>query len=178
MTDSIRESWLQTQYVESMSFAERSDVLSLAPVAGSPPSKYIARFACNGLVKTEKSIVIAREHLVGIYFPESFLRETTNPGQVLTWLAPEEEFHPNIHAGFCCVGHIPPGMSLLSLLHQLYQMITWQRFTAREEDALNREACGWARRNVHRFPVDPRRSMLKRTAPAGQLREGDDNERV
>jgi hypothetical protein len=51
-------------------------------------------------------------------------------------------------------------MTLLSLLQQLYQMITWQRFTPREDDALNREACAWARKNMHRFPVDPRRSML------------------
>ena len=51
-------------------------------------------------------------------------------------------------------------MSLLSLLHQLYQMITWQRFTPRENDALNKAACSWARDNLDRFPIDPRRSML------------------
>jgi len=162
MNDSIRASWLREQYLESMNFAQQSDVLSLAPVAGTPPYKYIARFQCNGLCKTDAGITVIEEHLVGILFPEHYLRSSCDPGQVLTWLEPATEFHPNIQAPYCCVGHIAPGMSLLSLLHQLYQMITWQRFTAREDDALNKPACSWARKNLDRFPVDPRRSMLQR----------------
>ncbi|MDC1287359.1 hypothetical protein N8198_05690 [Gammaproteobacteria bacterium] len=162
MSDSIRASWLRQQFQESMTFAQHSDVLSLAPVAGEPPYKYIARFRCNGLCKTDARIAVIDEHLVGILFPEHYLRSSCDPGQVLTWLEPDSEFHPNIRPPYCCVGHIAPGMSLLSLLHQLYQMITWQRFTAREDDALNKLACSWARKHLDRFPIDPRRSMLQR----------------
>ncbi len=160
MTDSIRNSWLETQYVEAMTFSQRSEVLSLAPIAGSPPFKYIAEFRCDGLAKTKDGIIVIDRHVVGILFPDQYLRVSCDPGQVLTWLEPSDEFHPNIGPPFCCVGPITPGMSLMSLLYQLYQMITWQRFTPREDDALNGEACSWARDNVGRFPIDPRRSML------------------
>ncbi len=166
MSDAIRASWLQSQYVEAMTFARHSDVLSLAPVAGAPPYKYIAEFRCKGLCATSEGVSVIDQHLVGILFPDQYLRRNCSPGQILTWLEPDTEFHPNISPPFCCVGHIAPGMSLLSLLHQLYQMITWQRFTAREDDALNRHACSWARRHLDRFPIDPRRSMLY--APAAQ----------
>ena len=160
MADSIRASWLNTQYVEAMTFAQRSDVLSLAPIAGSPPYKYIAKFCCDGLARTEEGVTVIDQHVVGILFPDQYLRTSLDPGQVLTWLEPATVFHPNISPPFCCVGHIAPGMSLLSLLHQLYQMITWQRFTPREDDALNGAACSWAREHLGRFPIDPRRSML------------------
>ena len=160
MTDAIRESWLESQYLEASAFAQESEVLSLAPVAGEPPYKYIALFHCDGLAKTDEGVAIVDRHLVGIQFPEHYLRMATDPRLLLTWLEPHNEFHPNIRAPFCCVGHIAPGMSLLGLLQQLYQMITWQRFTPREDDALNAEACRWAREHLDRFPIDPRRSML------------------
>jgi len=161
MTDTIRASWLKTQYVEAMTFAQRSDILSLVPVAGDPPNKYIAKFDCTGLAETEAGVTVINQHLVGIYFPEEYQRTVCDPGQVLTWLEPRNEFHPNINAPLCCVGPIPPGMSLLNLLHQLFAMITWQKFTPRENNALNKAACSWARANLDRLPVDPRRSMVR-----------------
>lgn len=161
MTDSIRASWLQRQFDEGMGFAQRSSVLRLVPVAGTPPSHYIADFRCKGLASTEQGIAVVERHSVGIWFPRHYLSTSCDPGQVVTWLGPAGAWHPNIRAPFACVGHIPPGMPLLSLLHQLYQMITWQRFTPRENDALNKAACRWARQNLDRFPVDPRRSMIE-----------------
>ena len=161
MTDAIRESWLETQYMESMAFSQRSSVLSLAPVGGEPPFKYIARFDCDGLAQTAEGISIVDRHVVGIFFPEHYLRSPCGPGEILTWLEPQTEFHPNIRAPFCCVGHIAPGTTLLSLLFQLYQMITWQRFTPVEGDALNSVACRWAREHLSSLPIDPRYSMLQ-----------------
>ena len=152
-------SWLSAQCHEAMSFAQQSDVLSLAPIGDTSPHRYVARFGCNGLAMDGDRIVVADRHLVGIRFPDSYLRESCHPGEVLTWLEPKTEFHPNIRAPFCCPGAITPGMSLLNLLYQLYEMITWRRYTAREDDALNADACRWARANLHRLPVDPRRSM-------------------
>lgn len=164
MTDSIRAAWLEAQFVEAMSFSERSDVLNLAPLLapgdGFSPYKYIAEFRCRGLAMMTDGVEVVDRHLVGITFPEQYLRTSSDPGQVLTWLEPDSEFHPNIKPPFCCVGHIAPGMSLMSLLHQLYQMITYQRYTSVEADALNRDACSWARDNLDRFPIDTRCSML------------------
>ena len=177
MTDSVRATWLETQYQESMGFAAKSAVLSLAPVAGTPPFKYIAKFDCDGLARTAEEVTVLDRHLVGIFFPEHYQRISCGPGEVLTWLEPHTEFHPNISPPFCCVGHISPGMSLLSLLHQLYQMITWQRFTPREDDALNKAACSWARDHLDRFPIDPRRSMLDARSYHG-VPENDQEARV
>ena len=175
MSDSIRRSWLQQQYHEGMTFARHSDVLSLAPITGAPPYKYIARFQCAGLSRTAAGITVIDQHLVGILFPEQYLRSSSDPGQVLTWLEPDTEFHPNIKPPFCCVGHIAPGMSLLGLLHQLYQMITWHRFTVREDDALNQIACSWARKHLDRFPVDPRRSMSNQPMTLNANKKGEHN---
>jgi hypothetical protein len=83
---------------------------------------------------------------------------------VLTWLAPRDIWHPNISADapVICVGRLAPGTALVDLLYQLFEVITWNKVTMREDDALNRAACQWARRNGHRFPVD--RRPLKRSA--------------
>jgi len=156
--------WLEAQFDESMQFAEQSSILSLAPVAGigggGPPFRYLAKFECDGLMEAPEGIVVCDRHVVGINFPDHYLRVKCNPAEILTWLEPDSEFHPNISGRLCCVGPIAPGMTLMSLLHQLYTMITWQRFTPLEDDALNEYACGWARENLDRFPIDPRRSML------------------
>jgi len=167
MHDSIRASFLKTQYEEAMAFAQRSSVLSLAPVAGAPPFKYIAKFDCDGLIESSGGITVCDRHLVGIVFPEHYQRVSCGPGEVLTWLEPHNEFQPNIRPPFCCIGHIAPGMTLLSILHQLYTMITWQRFTPIENNALNKVACRWARENLERLPIDPRRSMLGDSTDGG-----------
>jgi hypothetical protein len=167
MMDRIRDAWLERQFLEAMALAADSDVLGLTPVSGSPPDKYLARLDCSGLVMTERGVAVARQHLIAICFPESYLRTPCNPGLVLSWLEPRSIFHPNIRAPFVCTGHIPVGMSLVNLLHQVFTIVTYQNFTPREDDALNPTACAWARRNLHRFPVDPRRSLSSRSGAAG-----------
>jgi hypothetical protein len=159
MMDKIRNSWLERQFVEGMALAASSDVLGLVPVSGSPPDRYVARLDCCGLVMTDAGVAVATQHLIGICFPESYLRTPCNPGLVLSWLEPQSIFHPNIRAPFICAGNIPVGMSLVNLIHQVFAIVTYQNFTPREDDALNKEACAWARRNLDRFPVDPRRSI-------------------
>jgi hypothetical protein len=51
----------------------------------------------------------------------------------------------------------------VEILYRCYDVITFNKVTMREDDALNRDACVWARRNRARFPVDTR--PLKRTSP-------------
>ena len=38
----------------------------------------------------------------------------------------------------------------------MFEIITYNKATMREDDALNFEACRWARWNTGRFPVDTR----------------------
>lgn len=158
--DRILASWLESQYEEAMRIAQRSSVLTLAPVDGAPPRRYLAKFQCNGLARTEQGVTVIDRHIVMISFPQRYLRTSPDPGQLVTWLEPVNAWHPNVRPPFVCLGHIPPGMSLSSLLYQLYQVITWNRFTPREDDALNKDACAWARANLDRLPIDERRSLL------------------
>ena len=88
---------------------------------------------------------------MGIWFPADYLRRV-EPFEVLTYLGPREVFHPNIKAPFICVGRLVPGTPLVDILHQCSEIITYNKVTMREDDALNQDACAWARRRA-RGPV-------------------------
>ena len=111
--------------------------------------------------------------MVGIGFHDGYLR-AADPCRVLTWLWPRNVFHPNIsdRAPFICVGHLVPGTSLVDILYQCFEIITYHKVTMREDDALNKDACAWARQNQHRFPIDPRplkrRSVDFHVEPTGE----------
>jgi hypothetical protein len=73
-------------------------------------------------------------------------------------------FHPNISdkLPFICVGKLAPNTPLVDILYQCFEIITYNKVTMREDDALNMQACVWARENQHRFPID-RRPLKRRT---------------
>jgi hypothetical protein len=98
---------------------------------------------------------------VGLFFGAEYLR-TVNPFETVALLGPLNTYHPNVAFGapFICLGHIAPGTPLVDLLYRCYEVLSYQRLTPREDDALNKEACRWARANQQRFPVD--RRPLKR----------------
>jgi hypothetical protein len=167
MTDSILRAYLERQYRDGLELAQASDVLSLVPVEGSPPQRYLAEFRCTGLVHTPSGgIAEAHRFVVGIWFPDDYLRHV-NPFQVLTWLAPRNVWHPNVSncAPFVCVGRLVAATPLVDILYQLFEIITYRKVTPREDDALNREACAWARANMARFPIYPH-SLKRRPADA------------
>ena len=161
--DNILEGFLLGQREEGMALAAASDLLRLAPVAGSL-QHYLAQLRCRGLVQDESgAIVEADRFAIGIFFPESYLR-VVDPFTVLTMLEPLNAFHPNIcpRAPFICVGEIAAATPIVDLLYRCFEVITYQRVTMSEDRALNRPACAWARQNLHRLPVD--RRGLKRQA--------------
>jgi hypothetical protein len=102
--------------------------------------------------------------LVGVFFPDDYLRRVEVP-QVLTWIGPLDIFSPHIAPPFICTGRINPGTRLVDLLYQVYEIITLFKVTPREDDALNRSACTWARNNLARFPLD-RTPLKRRGGPA------------
>ena len=156
--DRVLAAFLGRQFEEGMALAAASDLLKLVPVDGPLRQRYLAEFRCTGLVQADSGeIVEADRFLLGIWFPEHYLHEA-DPFTVLTWLDPLRIFHPNIsnRAPFICIGWLTPGTPLVDLLYRCFEIITYNRVTMREDDALNKEACAWARRNQHRFPVDPR----------------------
>ena len=161
MSDRVLAAFLRKQYTEGQALVAESNLVQLTPL-GEPANRYVAEFTCTGLVEAAPGrIEQADAFAVGIWFPDDYLR-VVNPLRVVTWLAPRTIWHPNISAtsSAVCVGRIEPGTSLVDLIYQVYEIITWQRVTMREDDALNHAACQWARAHRDRFPVD--RRPLKR----------------
>lgn len=164
--DKIFEAFLRRQQEQGEALAKDSDRFRLHIGPGAPPQSYIVVFHCQGLVRSAQSeVTVAEEFAVGINFPSDYLRRA-DAAQVLTWLAPAEIFHPNIRAPFICVGRLAPGTALVDIIYQVFEIITWNKVTMREDDALNHDACVWARNNQQQFPVDTR--PLKRTAAESQ----------
>lgn len=155
MADKIFEGFLRRQFEEGMALVRNSDLVVLVPVGREqPPDRYIARFQCQGLVRDDHGVVTEASGFdVGIWFPADYLRQA-QPFQVLTWLGNPNIFHPNIKPPFICLGRLTPGMGLVDILHQCFEVIAYQNWAA--HDGLNLEACQWARNNQERFPVDPR----------------------
>jgi len=157
--DNILGGFLQRQFEQVAALAAESDLFDIVPLDPPPaPQHYIMCFHCTGLVRTPSGeIVETNQFAAGVTFPDDYLRHV-DPFQVLRWLAPREIFHPNIsdRAPFICVGRIGPGTPLVDLVYQVHEIITYNKATVREDDALNHEACAWARRNQHRLPVDAR----------------------
>lgn len=160
MQDKVYEAFLARQYEEGVALADASDLLDLVALDPRRPDRYIARFRCNGLVRNgDGRIEGAGLFALGIWLPPDYLLRA-EPFIVFTWLEPWTVFHPNIRPPLVCPGPIAPGMALVDLLYQCFEIITYTKVTMREDDALNHDACAWARRNLDRFPVD--RRPLKR----------------
>jgi hypothetical protein len=180
MTDRIRDAFLVRQLEEGRALAAESDLLHLVP-SGEPADRYVARFSCRGLVERPPHSIVEWDRFeVGIWFPRDYLR-VVDPFRVVSWLGPRGVWHPNIAsaAPVICVGRLVPGTGLVDILYQVFEVITWNKVTMREDDALNKAACQWARQNRHKFPVDERplkrRSLdlhieetLRRSEPDGQ----------
>ena len=159
----ILENFLKHQHEETMPLAAESDLVEIFPDPEDIPQRYVIRCNCRSLVRLGNGEIGESDgpFEVGVRFPRDYLRKASPP-EILTWRTPANIFHPNIRAPFICVGHLSPGTPLLDLVYQVYEVVSFQNVTMCEEDALNKEACAWARRNTHRFPVDDR--PLKRRA--------------
>lgn len=175
--DAIHQAFLRRQFEEGMALASESDVLTLLPIPdgvmqaiamgepppqildlSAPPSRYVAEYRCKGLVRTATGeIEEADQFGVGIWFPPNYGTDAS-AFTVLSWLGPRNAWHPNVsdHGPFICIGRLAPSTPLVDILYQVFEIITYQKVTMREDDALNKAACAWARRNQHRFPVDSR----------------------
>jgi hypothetical protein len=154
--DKIFAAFLAHQLADGMRLAEASDRLQLMPLGPQPVERYLARFDARTLVRAASGAVCEADGFsVGICFPADYLRRA-DPFEVASFLAPTEVFLPNVRPPFLCLGRIAPGTGLCDLLYQAFEIGTGAKVTMREDDALNPAACAWARRNLERFPIDPR----------------------
>jgi hypothetical protein len=152
--DKVFTSWLERQNADAMALAESSDILRVAfePLV-NPPRRFIAQFRCPTLVKAGGEVVRAEGFAVGIQFPADYLRCATDPVRIVQLLDPPNAFHPNVAPPFVCIGHVAPGTALCELIYQVHEILTFNKLTPREDDALSRDACAWARRHMHLFPL-------------------------
>lgn len=167
--DRIFHSFLERQHLQAMELAAASDVLDLQPVDAPPHRRYLASFRCRGMVKLPGQGVLVVEHfLVGIQFADDYLRRL-DPMRVVQVLVPV--FHPNVGGPVVCLGALRLGTTLSEICYQLHEILTWNRLTMREDDALNHEACRWARSHPEAFPLDDRplrrRRMTLRASTCG-----------
>jgi ubiquitin-protein ligase len=161
--DPVFEKFLQCQHEEGMALARASDLLELH-AHPFPPPNFVATFHCKGLVRTPDGQVAEGDCFqAGIWFPPDYLRRV-DPFETLRWFGPQNIWHPNISdtLPLICVGRLTPGMPLVDILYQMFEIITYAKYTPREDDSLNKACCAWARQNQHRFPID-RRPLKRRT---------------
>jgi hypothetical protein len=154
--DRIRESWLNFQREEGMNLAAASGVLTLHPGPEVPPQEYLADFDCPTMVREQGAVTQHMGFDVLIRFPRDYLRSVPSPALVVALLSPRNAFHPNVAPPFICVGNIAPGTSLCELIYQIFEIMTFQKLTPNEHDALNKEACSWARNHMDLFPLTSR----------------------
>jgi hypothetical protein len=175
--DPIFRAFLARQEQEAEALNRDSDLVRLLPaggVPGEPPDRYLMTLLCSGVVRARDGAVReAAEFHLGVWFPPDYLRRA-DPFEVLTWLHPRNVFHPNISDTLpvVCVGRLNPGTALVDLAYQCFEMVTYNKVTMREDDALNRAACAWARDNQHRFPLDRRPLKRRRLALEMEPAEG------
>jgi hypothetical protein len=163
MTDNVFENFLRVQYEQAMALAAASDILSVTPESAGPPRRYVAQFACRGLVSSHAGQVAeASRFEFGIWLPDDYLR-SPDIKQVVTIFRPWSIFHPNAAGPFICLGRLTGGTPLVDILFQIHEIVTYQKWSA--HDGLNPLACEWARNNQHRFPVDRRPLKRKEQKP-------------
>ncbi len=153
--DEILARFLKRQYEESRALAAQSDLLDIVAL-DAPAQHYVASFHCKGLVRdSDGSVSEADTFHLGIWLSDEHLRSIA-PLRIVSWLAPVNVFHPQIRPPYMCLGRLVVGVPLVEILFQAWEVITYRKVTMREDDALNPDACVWARHNQDRFPVDSR----------------------
>lgn len=160
--DPVYQHFMERQRAEGLALAEASDILRLHIPPFAPPH-FVAEYLCKGLVRDANGeIKEANRFQVGIWFPNDYLRRA-DPFEMLRVFTPGV-WHPNVSADLpmICIGRLTPNTSLVDILYQIYEILTYFKFNPREEDSLNREACSWARANQDRFPID-RRPLKRRS---------------
>lgn len=166
MRDPVFDAFLEMQYVDGMALAESSDILELAPLGGPPTQQFIATLHCRGKVGTAANALRDADLFrIGFLFPGDYLRKISF-GHVVQILSPRTVFHPNVAGPAICLGHMPPGTPLVDILYQVLEIITYRKYTPREDDALNLAACQYARAHQDEFPLDTRPLRRSRLASA------------
>jgi hypothetical protein len=171
MIDTVYRGFLDDQNRELEALAAASDLLDYQAIQTDPelpPNIFIIGLECAHAVQDNDQVRITRGTCrFGIQLPTDYLRRsypTTAP--ILSLIDPAECAHPNVRWPFICAGTVAPGTSVTELILRVDEILTFNRFTPREDDCLNRAACQWARANLDLFPLE-RRPLRNLADPGG-----------
>lgn len=171
MISRVLAAFLERQEEDARSLNAESDLVEVTPMEPTPCRRYLVHYKCSGLVRTERGVEEARDFRMGVFFPEGYLAHV-QPWECLTWLWPINTFQPAIRFPFICPGVLTPGTPLLEIVQQCMEILTYQKVTMAENNALNKEACAWTRLNKWRLPIDGRplrrRTVRYRVESRGQ----------
>jgi hypothetical protein len=165
MPDAILTDFLREQFAQAVQLASESDLVTVTPLRGNPPSQYVLEFFCKGLAKDEHGAIVQSDGPwgFGVNFPATYLRGNFHSAEVLAYLGPvPKPFHPNLRPPFVCL-EVRPATSLVDLIYSLFELLTWSLLSTHDE-GLNHEASQYYRneQDPKRFPID--RRPLKRRA--------------
>lgn len=111
--DLIFKLWLESQKADVEALNAGSDRVHV--MASEDDRTYKVVFACNGLmVGPEGDVVETDCYLVGIHFPDDYLRRF-EPGRTIYLFDPITTFHPNVNRSAICVGRMAPGTGIVDL---------------------------------------------------------------
>lgn len=135
---------------------------------GVAPDKYLVRYSCKGLMKTDKDEVVESDHhMMGVVYGYDY---PSNP-PILIWFTPI--WHPNISMPYICTQGRPFAVSVTldHIVLTVGEMIQYRNYNLR--NPLDYEATEWARENIERFPIDDRDLVDSRRRIASRLATGD-----
>jgi hypothetical protein len=168
--DPILRRYLWWNFESATQLVADSDLVqidALPAPRGFAPDRYVAEFRCRGFVRDGSGVRVADRFRVGIWFPPDYLVAPPNVARMLTLLTPGI-WHPNVaeRVPIVCIGQITPATPLTDVLHQLFELFSWQKMST--HDPLNPAAAQWARDPANRalYPVD--RRPLKRRGSAAK----------
>lgn len=157
----IFEGFLSRQLEDARNLNAASDLVELQPLGGPLPDRYLVRFRCRGLVREHGHVREHDDFVVGIRFPADYLH-VYDAWRVVIWLEPANVFHPNVQPPGICLGWMQPATDLRDLVHQCFDIISFNKLSTR--DPLNQQAAAWALAHPERFPVDRRPLRRRRLA--------------
>lgn len=152
-----RLSRLKMDYEKLSKLAARSPFVTIQKTEGDPPSEYVLRLTCKGIVALDRKMqpIYSESHDLRVRLHLEYPRRKP----VFTLLTPI--FHPNVMdgSGTVCIGNegdhgYAPSMGLDDIVIRIIEMIRYENYST--QSVYNSDAAKWASRNQHLLPVDTR----------------------
>lgn len=144
--DRVQLRFLESAAKEARGLSAVSEVLTVTPLPPLPPAIYLCEFRVPHLRRADSGRVDVCDGIVvcGIHFPDNYVRsvDPSLPMRVAALIRPRNFVHPNVSRGSICLGYrFAPGTRMRLLLHELYEIVSYQNYTLDESNAMNAEAC-------------------------------------